>query len=133
MKYLVGTMDQGVVLFPDKAWDGSSEFKFQIHGRSDLDNATNEDDRQRISNSVVTLEGCPVMYRSSAEVVIISFAEAESSAAVMVAQDMLYINSLHESIGLSLELPMILEIDNKSTVDLKNNWNVVEQTCHVDT
>ena len=44
MKYVVGTMDQGVVLFPDKAWDGSSEFKFQIDGRSDLHYATNKDD-----------------------------------------------------------------------------------------
>jgi len=41
------------MLFPDRMWDGSSEFEFQVHGRSDSDYASNKDNRHRISGEVV--------------------------------------------------------------------------------
>ena len=47
--------------------------------------------------------------------------EAEGAAGVMVAQDMLYVYRLLQSLGLEVELPMILEMDNKGAVDLANN------------
>ena len=37
-----------------------------------------------------------------------------------------------ESIGLKVELPMILECDNKGAVDLANNWTAGGRTRHVD-
>ena len=49
----------------------------------------------------------------------------------MVAQDMLYIYKLLDSIGLSVELLMFLEMDNKGAVDLANNWSVGGRTRHV--
>ena len=133
MKYVVGEADRGLVLFPDQMWDGSSEIKFRIHGRSDSDFAANKDDRRRISGGVIYLKGCPITFRSSMQkFVSLSVTEAESAAGVMVAQDMLYVYRLLESIGLSVELSMLLEIDNKGAVDLANNWSVGEQTHHVD-
>ena len=114
-------------------WDGNSEFMFQICGRSDSDYAANKDDRRSISGGVVFLEGCPITFRSSTQkFVTLSITEAESAAGVMVAQDMLYIYRLLGSIGLSVELPMLLETDNKGAVDLANNWSVGGQTHHVD-
>ena len=133
IKYVVGTADRGLVLFPDRMWDGSSEIKFRIHGRSDSDFAANKDDRRSISGGVVYREGCPITFRSSMQkFVSLSVTEAESAAGVMVAQDMLYAYRLLESIGLSVELPMLLEIDNKGAVDLANNWSVGGRTRHVD-
>ena len=38
-----------------------------------------------------------------------------------------------ESIGLKVKKPMILEVDNKGTVDLINNWSVGGRTRHVET
>ena len=64
--------------------------------------------------------------------VTLSVTEAESAAGVMVAQDMLYVYRLMDSIGLSVELPMLLEMDNKGAVDLANNWSVGGRTRHVD-
>ena len=90
-------------------WDGSSEIKLKIHGRSDSDYAANKDDRRSISGGVVYLEveGCPITFRSSTQkFVSLSVTEAESAAGVMVAQDMLYVYRLLESIGLAVELPM---------------------------
>ena len=38
-----------------------------------------------------------------------------------------------ESLELKVKLPIILEVDNKGTVDLINNWSVGGRTMHVET
>ena len=58
--------------------------------------------------------------------------EAESAAGVMVAQDMLDVYRLLDSIALSVELPMLLEMDNKDALDIANNWGMGGQTNHLD-
>ena len=45
---------------------------------------------------------------------------------------MIYQKNVLEMMGLQVELPMILEVDNKGTVDLANNWSISGQTRHVD-
>ena len=45
---------------------------------------------------------------------------------------MLYVCCLLLSLGLRVELPMLLEMDNKGAVDLANNWSVGGLTRHVD-
>jgi hypothetical protein len=54
-------------------------------------------------------------------------------AATNNAQDMLYTKRIIESLGLSVQLPMILEVDNKGAVDLVNNYSVGGRTSHVET
>ena len=60
----------------------------------------------------------------------LSVSEAELIAVVECTQTMLFVRQILESIGLSIEKPMILEIDCKGTVDLNNNWTVGGWTCH---
>ena len=125
MKYIVSSKERGLVLYPNRVWEGSSEFKFRIHAKLNFDYVANKDGQHSISGGAVFLEGCPVMFRSSTQkFVTLSVTEAESAAGVMVAQDMLYVYRLLKSIGLSVELPMLLEMDNKGVVDLDNNWSV---------
>jgi hypothetical protein len=57
--------------------------------------------------------------------------ESELVAAVSAAQDMLYEMRVLESIGLKVQLPMVLEVDNKGVVDLANNWSVGGCTHHI--
>jgi hypothetical protein len=45
----------------------------------------------------------------------------------------MYTLRIVKSIGLKVELPMILEIDNKGRVDISNNWSVCGRTCHMNT
>ena len=45
---------------------------------------------------------------------------------------MLFVYRLIQSLGLEVELPMILEMDNKGAVDLANNWSVGGRTRHVE-
>ena len=122
-----------MVLFPDTVWDGSKSFKFTIHGRSDSDYVANTDDRRSVSGGRVFLNNAPAMFRSATQkTVTLSVTEAETAAGVMVAQDMLYMYRLLTSIGLEVELPMLLEMDNKGAVYLANNWSVGGRTRHVD-
>ena len=53
--------------------------------------------------------------------------EVERVTGVTCAQDMLYTKYVVESIGLEVELPVILEIDNKGSVNMSHNptgWKV---------
>ena len=58
--------------------------------------------------------------------------EAELYAAVSTAQDMLYCMNVLLSLGLSVELPMVLEVDNMGAVHLANNWSVSGRTRQID-
>ena len=52
---------------------------------------------------------------------------------IQCAQDMLDIKRVLESMGLEVELPMVLKIDNSGAVDLANNWSVGGRTGHIKT
>jgi hypothetical protein len=81
----------------------------------------------------VFVNDVPISFRSvTQKFVTLSVTAAEIAAGVMVAQDMLYVYRLLESLELEVELPMILEMDNSGTVDLANSWSVGGRTHHVD-
>ena len=65
--------------------------------------------------------------------VVLSVTEEKLMAAVSCAQNMLYARRIFTFLGLKVKLPMLLEIDNKGTVDLINNWSVGGITRHVET
>jgi hypothetical protein len=65
------------------------------------------------------------------ETTTLSVTESELVAAVSAVQDMLYEMRVLESIGLKVQLPMGLEVDNKGMVDLANNWSVGGRTHHI--
>ena len=73
----------------------------------------------------------PIMWRAMTKKgVTLSVTEAESAAAVTCAQDMMYAKHIIESLELDVELPMVLEIDNRGAVDLINSWSVGGRTRH---
>ena len=109
------------------------DFKFKIQGRSHSDYAGNKDDRKSITGGRVFDNDSPVAFRSTTQkTVILSVTDAEGGAGVTCAQDILYVFHLIESRGQRVELPMVLEMDNKGAVQLANNWNVGGRTRHVD-
>ncbi len=99
----------------------------------DSDYAKDSQMQKSISGYRVLLEGAPVMFKSSTQKsVALSVCEAEQTAGVLCAQDMMYVRNVLESMGLKVKLPMILEMDNKGGVDLANNWSIGGCTRHVD-
>ena len=45
---------------------------------------------------------------------------------------MIYQKNTLESIGLRVELPMVLEMDNRGAIDLINSFSVGGRTRHID-
>ena len=133
MKYCVSRPNRGLVLAPTDRWNGSDDFEFVVSGRSDSDYAKCLDTRRSVSGHRVLLNGSPVSFKSGTQKhVSLSVCEAELYAAVTCTQDMLYVRNLLLSLGLQVQLPMILEIDNKGAVDLANNWSIGGRTRHID-
>lgn len=55
--------------------------------------------------------------------------EAETVLGVTYTQDKMYAKDVVDSIDLVVELPMILEINNRGAVDMaQKNWQVVGQS-----
>ena len=133
MDYCVATPKRGLLLKPERTWDGSPDFEFVITGRSDSDYAKDTDTRKSVSGSAVFLEGSPVVMRSSTQrSVTLSVTEAELAAAVQTAQDMMFVMRILESLGLKVKKPMILKLDNSGAHDLAHNWSVGGRTRHAD-
>jgi hypothetical protein len=130
MQYLMYTKNAGLLLKPTRKWDGTNKFQFKIRGRSDLDYAIDMQTRQSVSGYVVYYEETPVMHRSATQkTVALLSCEAELNAAVLCVQDMLYTKNLLKSIGLKVELTMMMEINNKGAVDVFNSFTVGGCTC----
>ena len=133
MAYCVGTGGRGIVLQPKKRWSGNRDNEFEVRGSADSNYATDPDSRKSITGYSVFLEGAPVAMRSvGARVVALSVTEVELYAATMCAQEMMYVTRVMKSIGLTVQKPMILELDNQGAVDLINNWSVGGRTKHIE-
>jgi hypothetical protein len=125
MAYCVATSKRGIKIAPNTRWNGSPDFKFVISGRADSDYAKDLETRRSVSGIITFLCGAVITLRSKMmPMVALSVTEAGLFVAVMTVQDMLFIMRIVESMGLQVELPMLLEIDNKGAKDLINNWSV---------
>jgi hypothetical protein len=81
----------------------------------------------------VYLEDAPTMHRSATQkTVALSSCEAELNAAVLCVQDMIYQKNTLELIGLKVELPMVLEMDNREAINLINSFSVRGRTQHIN-
>ena len=119
MGYMVNTPNRGRLFKPDRMYDGSSNFKFRIKGGSDSDYAKEPVKHRSVSGCTTKLEGVPVICRSRMQqCVTLSVTEAEVVAGCETAQDMMFTKRIVESIGFQVELPMLLEMDNKGAVEM---------------
>ena len=135
MNYVVATPNRGWMLKPTGPdWDDRDEnYVFRISGKGDAEYAKDTTNRRSVSGYSTFLNDAPISCRSvQQETVALSTTEAELNCQAQTAQDMLYAYKVLKSLELKVEEPMILECDNKGTVDLINNWSVSGRTRHVD-
>ena len=120
--FLSRTKNRGLKLMPMRKWDKRDKlFEFRISGKPDSDYATCMHARRSVTGYMVWFEGTLIAVRSIMQkVVALSTAEAELIALVMCIQEMMCLKKLVEALELKVELPMIVECDNRSTVDLVN-------------
>jgi hypothetical protein len=133
MKYCVGTPNRGLELKPTRKWDGKDRsILIRIHGMLDSEYAK-DPCRKSTNGWVVCLEDAPISVKSILIPIIALFVtEAERFAAVQCAQDMMHAMRIMESIGLNIEKPMKLFVDNKGAVDITHNWSVGGRTRNIE-
>jgi hypothetical protein len=133
-QYVLATENRGLILKPTRKWNGKKGFKFRIRGKSDSTYAVCADDRKSGLGWCVYLEDAVISAKAATgKIVMLSVTETEIAAAVFCVQDMMFAWRIIRSIELEVELPMVLEVDNKGAVDWFNNWSVGGRTRHMDT
>ena len=65
-------------------------------------------------------------------IIALSVTEAELIALVQCIQEMLIVKKILESLGLSVELPMKIQCNNKNVVDLINGHSIGGNTKRID-
>jgi hypothetical protein len=134
MAYCVAMPNQGLAITPNEEWDGLPDKKFKISGYTDSDYAKDIGGRQSVNGWVVFLCGVVVNVKSKMmSVVALLVTKVELNAAVLCVQDMMFVKNILESLGLTVELPMLLEIDNKGGKEFINSWSVGGRMRHVQT
>jgi Reverse transcriptase (RNA-dependent DNA polymerase) len=100
MKYVVLTPDRGLVLKPNRKWDGKDKnFEFEISGMADAEYAKDTESRRSVSGYCTFLEGAVVSAKSRQQrCVTLSTTEAEMMAMTDCVQDMLYIRDVIQSL-----------------------------------
>jgi hypothetical protein len=86
-----------------------------------------------VTGFVVWLEDALISVKSGMQkIVALSVTEAEVIALVQCVQELLYMMKILQSMKLEVELPFIVEVDNKGAVDLVNGWSTTGGTKHMD-
>ena len=133
-EFMVATGDRGYTVKPDLpgSWDSTKNYKFKISGESDSEYAK-DPTRRSVNCGATFLCGALIkMFCKMMPIVALSTTEAELYSAVLTAQDMMFAYYIMIGMGLTVELPMVLYIDNRGAVDLANNWSVGGRTRHMD-
>ena len=132
--FIVGTAERGYTIKPDNPgkWDGTRDYSFKIVGESDSEYAKHPS-RRSVNSGATFLNGALIcMWCRMMPVIALSTCEAELYSGVLEAMDMMFCYYLVTSLGLTVELPMILYMDNSTAVSLANNWSIGGQTRHMD-
>jgi hypothetical protein len=126
--------DEFRIIRPQRRWDGiDRSVEFEIRGMSDSNYATDPETRKSVTGLIVFFEGVVVASKSGGQnTAALSTTEAEWNAAVSCAQSMLHVMNIVESLGLKVKKPMILQVDNKGSVDLANGFSVGGRSKHFD-
>jgi hypothetical protein len=134
VSYVIQTPNRDWFLKPTRKWDAKDrKFEFKLRGRSDSNYGTDTETRRSVSGFVVYMEDAPVVIKSNMQkIVTLSSTEAELIAMVSCIQEMMSVKKLLESLELKVELPMVVECDNKGAVDLVNGYQVGGGTKHID-
>ena len=129
IKFVIDTKERKLILKPRKELN-----KWEIKGYSDSDFAGDTDGRKSISGYVIYLQGCPISWRSKGQKsVSLSSTEAEYMAVSEIATEILFIRSMLEFLGVKVELPIEVNVDNIGAIYLSKSATSSNRTRHIDT
>ena len=116
------TKNRGLLLEPNHLISNAKIDYFKIKGRVDSNYATNLETRKSITGVEVILSRALVVMRSIGQrIVALSITEAKLISKAQVTQEMLYMIRIVELIGLKVKKSIILECNNKGSIDICNS------------
>ena len=128
IKFVLDTKDFGLKLKPIK-----EEGSWKLKALSDSDFASDGDTRISVYGFVIYFCGVPISWKSKGmKSVVLSTTEAEYVAVSEVVRELQFIINLLKSIGIEVELPIKVQVDNVGAIWLANNSTTSERTKHVD-
>lgn len=108
----------------------------EIIGYADADFASsndNDDKRRSVTGYFILVAGGPVSWKSQRQkAVCTSTCEAETNAATHAAREMIFISALLNEIGVKVKLPMVLKLDNQSSITVLNSAGNTTKSKHFD-
>jgi hypothetical protein len=128
IKYVLDTEDYGLKLKPNK-----QRGLFYLEGISDSEYAGDKDTRVSVYGYQLYFCGAPISWKSkSGKSVTLSSTEAEYFATSEVAKEAIFAKQVIESMGIKLEFPIEVKVDNTGAIYIANNYSIGQRTKHID-
>jgi hypothetical protein len=130
IKYLIQTKDYGLKIAP-KGNFRNGIWTMKMY--TDSDWATNKNDRKSISGFVLYFQDTPILWKSqSQKTVALSSTEAEYYATSEATKEIKFIIQVLESLGIEVQKPIILHLDNVGAIFVAETPSATKQTRHID-
>jgi hypothetical protein len=131
IKYVLDTEKLALKIEP-VVINGKGFWKIVIY--SDSDYATDPENRLSVSGFVLYLCGVPICWRTKQQrSVTLSSSEAEFVALSEAVKEIRFVYQLLQEIGIKVELPITVRVDNIGAIFMAENVQVSQRTKHIDT
>ena len=128
IKYVLDTAEYGLRMYPVMDND-----KWTIETYTDSDYAGDADNRISVTGYVIYLCEVPIMWKSKGQrSVALSSSEAEYVALSEAAKEIKFVAQLLMNVGINVDLPIIVRIDNVGAIFMSENVTTGGRTKHVD-
>jgi uncharacterized protein YdaT len=129
IKYVLDTKHYGLKIEPEKL----KEDKWVLRVFTDSDWAGDKDNRLSVSGYVLFLMNVPILWKSKAQKLLaLSSSEAEYYALSEAAKDVKFVHMLLITMGMKVELPIIVKVDNVGAIFMTENISTAGRTKHLD-
>jgi hypothetical protein len=127
IKYTLDTKRTVLKLKPDKNKERILE------GYADSDHAGDCDNRRSVTGYIILYAGVLIAKKSRVQkTVALSSTEAEYYAYSEATAELMYCKQILEFLGIEVQTPMILNVDNTGAMYLANNEFTSQRTKHID-
>jgi len=111
----------------------ASENPWELKAFSDSNYGGDRDSRRSVTGYVIYLLGVPLIWKSKSQrSVALSSTEAEYMAVSEVCADIMFLKQVLEFVGVSIQYPIEVHVDNVGAIFLANNATTGPRTRHID-
>jgi hypothetical protein len=130
IKFVLDTKTFGLKIQPEQK---KLDEKWSMTVYTDSEYAGDKETRISVGGYIIFLLGVPILWKSKAQrAVTLSSAEAEFVALSEAAKDIKFVTQILESMGIKIELPIVVRVNNIGAIFMSENVSTTSRTRHVD-